>query len=111
MKLIASYHGITCRCSRSGNRAPKHIDPFGYHMVSVNINSDDNRRPDILIQNPFGGGAQIILDVAITGVMTKLVTRMRTRISLYDLDSIRKRISMSISRVPMVCLLYQLFSR
>ena len=34
----------------------------------ANINSDDNPRPDILIHNPFGGGAQIILDVAVTGV-------------------------------------------
>ena len=28
----------------------------------------DNRRPDIKIQNPFGEGRQIILDVAVTGV-------------------------------------------
>ena len=25
---------------------------------------DDNRRPDILIRNPYGGGRQIIIDVA-----------------------------------------------
>ncbi len=29
---------------------------------------DDNRRPDILLRNPFGGGRQVILDVAVTGV-------------------------------------------
>ena len=34
-----------------------------------NVNDDDNRRPDILIHNPFGGGAQIILDVAVTNVI------------------------------------------
>ena len=28
----------------------------------------DNRRSDIKIQNPFGEGLQIILDVAVTGV-------------------------------------------
>ena len=34
----------------------------------ANIQSDDNRRPDILINNPYGGGPRIILDVAVTGV-------------------------------------------
>jgi hypothetical protein len=29
---------------------------------------DDNRRPDILIRNPYGGGRQIIIDVAVTGI-------------------------------------------
>ena len=33
-----------------------------------NIQDEDNRRPDILISNPYGGGPQIILDVAVTGV-------------------------------------------
>ena len=33
-----------------------------------NIQADDNRRPDIFINNPYGGGPQIILDVAVTGV-------------------------------------------
>ena len=33
-----------------------------------NIQTDDNRRPDICINNPYGGGRQIILDVAVTGV-------------------------------------------
>ena len=33
-----------------------------------NIQAEDNRRPDILINNPYGGGPQIILDVAVTGV-------------------------------------------
>ena len=28
---------------------------------------DDNRRPDILIRNPFGGGRLVIIDVAVTG--------------------------------------------
>ena len=32
------------------------------------IYPDDNRRPDILLRNPFGGGRQVILDVAVTGV-------------------------------------------
>ena len=36
------------------------------HMFS-NLESDDNRRPDILIRNPYGGGSQIIVDVAVTG--------------------------------------------
>ena len=31
------------------------------------LQSDDNRRPDILIRNPYGGGKQIIIDVAVTG--------------------------------------------
>ena len=34
----------------------------------ANIQAEDNRRPDILINNPYGGGPQIILDVAVTGV-------------------------------------------
>ena len=29
---------------------------------------DDNRRPDILIHKPYGGGKQIIRDVAVTGI-------------------------------------------
>ena len=33
-----------------------------------NIQDEDNRRPDILVSNPYGGGPQIILDVAVTGV-------------------------------------------
>ena len=33
-----------------------------------NLDPDDNRRPDILIRNPHGGGKQIILDVAVTGI-------------------------------------------
>ena len=36
------------------------------HMFS-DPESDDNRRPDILIRNPYGGGSQIIFDVAVTG--------------------------------------------
>jgi len=31
------------------------------------LEADDNRRPDILIRNPYGGGSQIIVDVAVTG--------------------------------------------
>ena len=34
----------------------------------ANIQSEGNRRPDILINNPYGGGPRIILDVAVTGV-------------------------------------------
>ena len=33
-----------------------------------NLDPDDNRRPNILIRNPHGGGKQIILDVALTGI-------------------------------------------
>ena len=36
------------------------------HMFS-DLEPDDNRRPDILIRNPYGGGRQIIIDVAVTG--------------------------------------------
>ena len=36
------------------------------HMFS-DLEPDDNRRPDILIRNPYGGGRQIIVDVAVTG--------------------------------------------
>ena len=31
------------------------------------LEPDDNRRPDILIRNPYGGGGQIIIDAAVTG--------------------------------------------
>ena len=31
------------------------------HLFS-NLQVDDNRRPDIFIYNPYGGGPQIILD-------------------------------------------------
>ena len=33
-----------------------------------NLDPDDNRRSDILIRNPHGGGKQIILDVAVTSI-------------------------------------------
>ena len=33
-----------------------------------NLDPDDNRRPDILIRNPHGGGKQIVLDVAVTDI-------------------------------------------
>ena len=36
------------------------------HMFS-DLESDDNRRPDILIRNPYGGGSQIIVDAAVVG--------------------------------------------
>ena len=36
------------------------------HMFS-DLEADDNRRPDILIRNPYGGGRQIIIDAAVTG--------------------------------------------
>ena len=32
------------------------------------VNPNDNRRPDILLCNPHGGGKQVIIDVALTGV-------------------------------------------
>ena len=34
----------------------------------ANFESEDNRRPDIIIHNPYGSGPQIIVDVAVTGV-------------------------------------------
>ena len=37
------------------------------HLFS-DFEPDDNRRPDILIRNPYGGGRQIIIDVAVTGI-------------------------------------------
>ena len=36
--------------------------------IFQNHEPDDNRRPDILIRNPYGGGKQIIIDVAVTGI-------------------------------------------
>jgi len=36
--------------------------------IFSNHEPDDNRRPDILIRNPYGGGEQIIIDVAVTGI-------------------------------------------
>ena len=42
-----------------------HLEPL--HLFE-NIQDEDHRRPDILISNPYGGGPQIILDVAVTGV-------------------------------------------
>ena len=41
------------------------LEPLG---LFNEIYPDDNRRPDILLRNPFGGGRQVILDVAVTGV-------------------------------------------
>ena len=32
------------------------------------MNPDDNRRPDILLRNPHGGGKQVIIDVAVTDI-------------------------------------------
>ena len=37
------------------------------HLFS-DFEPDDNRRPDILIRNPYGGGKQIIIAVAVTGI-------------------------------------------
>lgn len=37
------------------------------HIFS-NHEPDDNRGPDILIRNPYGGGKQTIIDVAVTGI-------------------------------------------
>ena len=36
--------------------------------IFQNHEPDDNHRPDILILNPYGGGEQIIIDVAVTGI-------------------------------------------
>ena len=36
------------------------------HMFS-DLEADDNRRPDMLIRNPYGGGSQIIVDAAVVG--------------------------------------------
>ena len=41
------------------------LEPIG---LFADFLSDDNRRPDIFIRNPYGGGPQIVVDVAITGV-------------------------------------------
>ena len=32
------------------------------------MNPDDNRRPDILLRNPHGGGKQVTIDVAVTDI-------------------------------------------
>ena len=40
----------------------------GTHAPFSDFEPDDNRRPDILIRNPYGGGKQIIIDVALTGI-------------------------------------------
>ena len=53
------------------------LEPIG---LFDNVNEEDNRRPDILIHNPFGGGARVILDVAVTGVTG------RNRFSDEDVD-------------------------
>ena len=41
------------------------LEPLG---LFNKIYPDDNRRPDILLRNPVGGGRQVILAVAVTGV-------------------------------------------
>ena len=41
------------------------LEPIG---LFADLFADDNRRPDILIRNPYGGGSQILVDVAVTGV-------------------------------------------
>ena len=43
------------------------VDLEPMHLFS-DFEPDDNRRPDILIRNPYGGGRQIIIDVAVTGI-------------------------------------------
>jgi len=53
------------------------LEPIG---LFDNVNPEDNRRPDILIHNPYGGGQRVILDVAITGVVG------RSRCSDEDVD-------------------------
>ena len=44
---------------------PVALEPM--HLFS-DFEPDDNRRPNILIRNPYGGGKQIIIDVAVTGI-------------------------------------------
>ena len=41
------------------------LEPLG---IFNDIYPDDNRRPDILLRNPYGGGRQATLDVAVTGI-------------------------------------------
>ena len=41
------------------------LEPIG---LFVDILSDDNRRPDVFIRSPYGGGSQILVDMAVTGV-------------------------------------------
>ena len=53
------------------------MEPIG---LFDNVNADDNRRPDILIHNPYGEGQRVILDVAVTGVTG------RSRYSDEDVD-------------------------
>ena len=53
------------------------LEPIG---LFDNVNADDNRRPDILIHNPYGEGQRVILDVAVTGVTG------RSRCSDEDVD-------------------------
>ena len=81
-----------------------------------NLDPDDNRRSDILIRNPHGGGKQIILDVAVTGIDGTTRTNepmMIYPINLLTLDSIRKKQKYErlASRLDkMVLTLFQLFS-
>ena len=62
--------------------------------IFQNHEPDDNRRPDILIRNPYGGGKQIIIDVAVTGIdgttrknddkpKQPIVTRRKQKIGKY----------------------------
>jgi hypothetical protein len=37
-----------------------------------NLEADDDRRPDLLIRNPYGGGEQIVVDVTV--LVAKLAT-------------------------------------
>ena len=41
------------------------LEPLG---LFNDINPDDNRRPDILVRNPYGDCRQAIIDVAVTGI-------------------------------------------
>ena len=43
------------------------VDLKPIHLFS-DFEPGDNCRPDILIRNPYGGGRQIIIDVAVTGI-------------------------------------------
>ena len=51
------------------------------------VEADDNRRPDILIRNPYGGGSQIIVDAAVVGFLASMDLPEPTIINLNKLSS------------------------
>jgi len=69
---------------------------------------DDNRRPDILIRNPYGGGKQIILDVSVTGINGTTRTNDETNLTnLWTPDPIRKSTSMVKQLTKITFVLFQ----